>query len=656
MSFPPEFLEEIRLRLPLSGQVGRRVKLTRRGREHSGLCPFHKEKTPSFTVNDDKGFYHCFGCGQHGDVISFLRAVEGLSFPEAVERLAAEAGLEVPEVSREAAERAQRRAGLIEVVEAAAAWFEAQLAGPKGREARDYLASRGLRDETVAEFRLGFAPDERGALAAALKPQGIAIDQLAEAGLVKLPEDRGPDMPPGPTGGQPRDYFFNRIIFPITDRRGRVIAFGGRAMGESKAKYLNSPETPLFHKGRVLYNLAGARQAAHDTGELIVAEGYMDVIALAQAGFRAAVAPLGTAVTEDQIGELWRLVREPLLCLDGDAAGRRAALRAAERTLPVLKPGHSLRFAFLPQGEDPDSFLTQQGAAALRALLDQGIGLASLLWLKETEGKDFGTPERRAGLRQALRKAVEAITDSELREDYRAEMMQRFDAAFRPRGGRGARWQGKAQKSGGSRHPKRFEPTPQGTGQFGLRVPRHGPERLSQRREQLLLALLVHHPGILLEQAEALSTIHLKLPELERLRSALVDFAAQSLSNDSIGLENNESRGLPLDSEGLRCHLSEQGFSRVLDAVLSSEVLIHGRFARPDASTEVAEAGFVHLLSLIRDTQGGGRDEADFRSAVDAGDEEELVRLQTRRKLGQSGESRLAGQDWPEPAGQGDGN
>ena len=382
MAFPPEFLDEIRARVPLAGVVGRRVKLAKRGREHSGLCPFHNEKTPSFTVSEDKGFYHCFGCGAHGDALGFVMRMEGLSFPEAVERLAGEAGLRVPQASPEERAAARRRADLYDVVEAAAAWFEERLAGSEGAEARAYLESRGLRRETVTSFRLGYAPDRRGMLRAALNARGLDNAQLAEAGLIKLPE-APQDAPDAASAGAPRDYFLNRIIFPITDRRGRAIAFGGRALGESRAKYLNSPETPLFHKGRVLYNQARARQAAHDTGELIVCEGYMDVIALGQAGFPAAVAPLGTAITEQQIAVLWRLADEPVLCLDGDQAGRRAGFRAAERALGLLKPGRSLRFAALPEGEDPDSLVRGQGpgraaqgaggrAAAVRAAVAAG--------------------------------------------------------------------------------------------------------------------------------------------------------------------------------------------------------------------------------------------------------------------------------------------
>ena len=402
MAFPPGFLDDVRARTALVGLVGRRVKLVKRGREHTGLCPFHNEKTPSFTVSEEKGFFHCFGCGAHGDAIGFVMRSEGLSFPEAVERLAGEAGLQVPRESPEARAAARRQAGILDVLDAAATWFQEQLQAASGAGARAYLEERGLDAACAGTYRLGYAPDRRGLLRAALNARGLDDAGLAAAGLIKQAED----------GAGPRDYFFNRIIFPITDRRGRVIAFGGRALGESRAKYLNSPETPLFHKSRTLYNLARARQGAHDTGELIVVEGYMDVIALGQAGFPAVVAPLGTAITAEQLAELWRQNEEPILCLDGDAAGWRAALRAAERALPLLRPGRSLRFATLPPGEDPDSLVRGVGSPAMRAVLDAARPMSELIWLMETQGRDLNTPERQAGLIQALDERLRTISDA----------------------------------------------------------------------------------------------------------------------------------------------------------------------------------------------------------------------------------------------------
>ncbi|MEQ8701402.1 MAG: DNA primase, partial [Bauldia litoralis] len=317
MNFTTQFLDELRNRLPVSDLVGRRVKLRKHGREHTGLCPFHNEKSPSFTVNDDKGFFHCFGCGAHGDVIGFAMQTEGLTFPEAVEKLAGMAGLQIPRETPEERARAQRARSLHDANEAAAKWFEKQLRGAQGREALDYLHRRGLSEATIASFRLGYAPDSRDGLKSALMSDGFEEAQLLEAGLLVKPED----------GRASYDRFRGRVIFPINDRRGRPIAFGGRILGDGKPKYLNTSDTPLFHKGRTLYALDRAREAMRETPEVIVTEGYMDVIALWQAGFKGAVAPLGTAVTETQIEELWRLAPEPIPCLDGDEAGRRAAAR-----------------------------------------------------------------------------------------------------------------------------------------------------------------------------------------------------------------------------------------------------------------------------------------------------------------------------------------
>ena len=340
MAFPPHFLDEIRNRVGLATLIGRRVKLARKGGEFTGLCPFHNERTPSFFVNEVKAFYHCFGCGAHGDQFGFIMRTENLSFPEAVERLAGEAGLEVPEMSPEERRQEKTRASLLEVMEAACSFFERSLREPGGQIGADYLAQRGLDAETIARFRLGFAPDSRTALKTALLGESIDEALLVEGGLLIRPED----FKPG-TDSAAYDRFRGRVTFPITDRRGRVIAFGARALKpDQQAKYLNSPDTPLFHKGQVLYNMATAWPAAREEKRLVVAEGYMDVIALVRAGITAAVAPLGTALTESQIGLLWRMDDEPILCFDGDTAGQKAAFRAAERALPLLNPGQSLRF------------------------------------------------------------------------------------------------------------------------------------------------------------------------------------------------------------------------------------------------------------------------------------------------------------------------
>ncbi|MFD2235607.1 DNA primase, partial [Phaeospirillum tilakii] len=422
MAFPPSFLEELRTRLSLVAVVGRRVKLTRKGREHLGLCPFHNEKTPSFTVNEDKGFYHCFGCGAHGDVIAFEMQAGNLGFTEAVERLASEAGLEIPRPTPEAQARERQRAGLHEALEAACAWFEAQLRRPGGAEGLAYLKRRGLTDATIARFRLGWAPDSRDALRSALMSASLPESLLTEAGLLRRPEG----------GGAAFDYFRGRVMFPITDRRGRVIGFGARILGDGQPKYLNSPETPLFHKGGVLFGLALARDAARERGTVVAVEGYMDVIALHQAGFPHAVAPLGTALTESQLEILWRLAPEPILCLDGDAAGQRAMARALERAFPLLKPGQSLRFAVLPAPEDPDSLLRGQGPAAMARVLEQAEPLIEAAWRLETEGRPLDTPERRAGLDRALTERAGTIADDSVRIQYLRAFRDRMWQAFRP--------------------------------------------------------------------------------------------------------------------------------------------------------------------------------------------------------------------------------
>ncbi len=621
MSIPTQFLDEIRARLPLAEVVGRRVRLTKRGREHSGLCPFHNEKSPSFTVSEDKGFFHCFGCGAHGDVIGFVMRSEGLSFPEAVERLAGEAGLQVPVASPEERQRQRRQADVFEALERATAWFEAQLKDRAGAEARRYLEGRGLRPETIAAFRLGFAPDRRGALAAALKAEGVGEALLVEAGLVKPAEGEG----------QPRDYFFNRIVFPITDRRGRTIAFGGRAMNpQSKAKYLNSPDGPVFHKGRVLFNLARARRAAHDTGEIIVAEGYMDVIALAQAGFPAAVAPLGTAVTEAQIETLWRLAPEPVLCLDGDAAGQRAGLRVAERALPLLQPGLSLGFAMLPEGEDPDSLIAREGPEAFRAVLAAARPLSDLLWRKETEGRPLETPERQAGLAARLAKTLEAIRNGELQAAYREDFARRFEAAFGydPWAPPGRRWRRPAPGTGRGARSGRGARAP---GSSAPRLPLPGNLKdlsaLKARQAQQLLATLVNHPSILAEVGEEVAEIRFSARDLEDFRIALLDFAAAQPE---------------LDSDAVKCHLSNQGFSAVLDRLLHRNVYRLAHFAGPDSSYDEARAAVAHILGLYRDREARLEGMKAQRELADEPDAEALARFQAQQRLLKESESQRA--------------
>ncbi len=559
MAFPPQFLDEIRARVPLADVIGRRVRLQKRGKEYLGLCPFHNEKTPSFTVNEDKGFYHCFGCGAHGDVIGFVMQTEGRSFPEAVEDLAARAGLDVPKASPEERAKAKAAESLHAVNEAACAWFEARLRGAEGRAALDYLEGRGLTDDTIARFRLGFAPDGRENLKRHLLEQGVSEELSVEAGLLGTPED----------GRATYDRFRNRVIFPISDRRGRVIAFGGRIMGDGQPKYLNSSDTPIFHKGRVLYGHARAAGPVRQGAPLIVTEGYMDVIALHQAGFEGAVAPLGTAMTESHIEMAWRLTDEPVLCFDGDDAGLRAAARAADRALPILAPGKSLRFAILPRGEDPDSLVRSQGAAAFERVLAAALPMVDMLWQVETRGRALDTPERRAGLRKDLLARASRIAERSVQDYYRAEFDRRLDKLY----GRGREWGGERRRGRG------WRPVEEGA---GLRSTGNV-DVLELRHRQALLAAAINHPELLDAFGEELGAFDLPPGELDTLRQELLKCEA-----------------LGLDSDKLSSHLKAIGFSAVLDRLMTRDVYELAPFAAPWASLDEAMRGWRHLYGIFR--------------------------------------------------------
>jgi DNA primase len=521
-------LDEFKARLPLVEIVARRVRLTRRGHEHVGLCPFHREKTPSFTVSESKGFYHCFGCQQHGNAIDFVMATEGVDFGEAVARLAELFGLPLP--WRAASRGPAPDQTLLAANEAAARWFAGRLGMASGAEAAAYLDRRGVDRATIERFGLGYAPPGRTALKDALLAEGYAEPQLIAAGLLVQPED-----------GAAYDRFRHRVTFPIHDRRGRVIAFGGRALGDAQAKYLNSPETALFHKGEVLYGLALARDAVRARGTVIVAEGYMDVIALAQAGLGHAVAPLGTAITEAQLGLLWQLADEPIVCLDGDDAGLRAAGRLIERALPVLKPGKSLRFALLPAGHDPDSALRTWGRESLAARLDEAMGLAEFLWSIETRGVNMASVERRAALDRRLRDLAGRIGDRDLGRRFLEAMVKRMRVAF-----------ASADPPRRAARSPLAAPSDRGVGAARLRSPRLADPEGAVERE--LLGPIVVHPELLGEVEEELAAEEFAQPELERLRRGIVSWYG----------EHGD-----LDLGGLRAHLTEVGFASLVNQLTS---------------------------------------------------------------------------------------
>ena len=591
MAFTPQFLDELRLRTGLADLVGKRVRLSRKGQEHSGLCPFHKEKTPSFTLNEEKGFYHCFGCGAHGSAIDFVMNMDGLSFPEAVERLAQDAGLEVPVDTPQERERSRQRQTLYDVMEAATAYFEQMLRMPEGRAALDYLRSRELDDATIAKFRLGFAPDGRGALKTALRRLDITDEQMIAAGLLIQPEDEGRES---------FDRFRDRVIFPISDKRNRIIAFGGRIMaGEDEkkaAKYLNSPETAIFHKGHVLYNLSNAARASRDNGTVIVTEGYMDVIALSRAGFENAVAPLGTALTEEQIAELWKTVREPVLCFDGDNAGARAQSRAAERALALLKPGYALRFATLPAGEDPDSLIATQGAAAMADLIARAEPLSEVLWRLETGGRLPKTPEQRASIQKALEDHARRIADPTVRAHFSKDFKDRI-------------WASSGHGRGGRGNEKHAPTMSFGSGvASGTRIDAH------TLHERILIATLLGHPGLFDEVGERLGTVSFSAPGLDNLRQEVLKTLA----------------GEPgLDSEGVRRHLKENGYSEILDFVWGPKVFENAFFAKPGTDIETALEGWEETYALYKNTDLGIEIQEERERLLDDWSSENVNRLKT---------------------------
>ncbi|MEQ8601831.1 MAG: DNA primase [Marivibrio sp.] len=595
MAFPPGFLDDIRARISLVGLVGRRVQLKQKGRgDWWGISPFTNEKTPSFHVVEDKGFFHCFSTGEHGDHFSWLMKTEGLQFPEAVERLAEEAGLEVPKASPQERERAEKRKSLYEVMGFAVAWYERQLRAPAGREALAYLRGRGLSEETIARFSLGYAPGDKATLKEDAEKAGIPLDALIEVGLYRKGDAGRPAYP----------LFRERVMFPIADARGRWIAFGGRFMGDAKAKgigkYINSPDTALFDKSRTLFNLGEAREAARqEKTDLLVAEGYMDVIALAQAGFDAAVAPLGTAVTEEQIALLWRAADEPVMCLDGDEAGGRAALRAAERAMPQLAPGKSLRFAFLPPGEDPDSLIARDGAAAMRAVVEAAKPLSQVLWESERDRGPYDTPERRADLESRLKRLAGGIENETVKKQYfRAFNDRLWELARRQQrpahkgpGGRGGWAGGPGGRSGRGGRPS-FPPSsaPHAAEPMGRALMGQA-QGLSRRQQQVALATLANHPSLIEEFDEALDRFTFDA-DLDKVRRGLQKLAAS---------------GGPLDSTAVRDHFMQVGDESALRLVGDARLYQLARQARPEAPLDEARAALDHIL-LIR-TQGALRSE-----------------------------------------------
>ncbi|MGB3418732.1 MAG: DNA primase [Mesorhizobium sp.] len=537
MRFVPAFLDEIRDRVPISSVIGTRVSWDRKKTNASrgdywACCPFHGEKSPSFHCEDKKGRYHCFGCGVSGDHFRFLTELDGLNFPEAVERIAEMAGVAMPARDEQAEEREKQRASLTDVMEMAASFFEERLHSADGARARAYLRERGLSPATQAAFRLGYSPDSRNALKEHLAAKGVGKAEIEACGLVVF----GEDVPVS------YDRFRDRVMFPIPDSRGRIIAFGGRALSsDAPAKYLNSPETELFHKGNVLYNFVRARKALAKAGPngggvVIAVEGYMDVIALAQAGFDNVVAPLGTALTENQMELLWRMSGEPVLCFDGDQAGLKAAWRAADLMLPAIQPGRSARFALLPDGKDPDDLVKGDGPDGFRSVLDEARPLADLLWMRETAGGVFDTPERRAELEKRLRELAGRIQDESVRFHYNQDMRERVHSFFgasrgggRDRGGRGGKDTGQRGRFSRAGQAGGRTPITESLGRSAL-VKRSG--EVMSVREATIIVALVNHPMLIDENFAHVEFLDLANADLRKLHALLLDAMAHDMAND----------------------------------------------------------------------------------------------------------------------------
>ena len=626
-TFPPSFLEEIRNRLPLSGIVGGRLRLVRAGREFKGCCPFHNEKTPSFYVNDDKQFFHCFGCGAHGDVIGFTMRHGGQSFPEAVETLAAQAGLSMPRDTPVEREKYDEEKKLLQLLDGVTAWFEEQLFSPQGREALAYLRKRGLNDEAIRRFRLGYAPNDGQSLLKKMTTEGYTLAELAVVGLAKKAEERNDYF----------SFFRNRVMFPVGDRRGRTVAFGARILGEGEPKYLNSPDHVLFHKGRLLYGLSRARTALAQGQPIIVVEGYMDVIALVEAGYSGAVAPLGTALTDDQLQILWKLLpppenREagrdysPILCFDGDNAGLRAAARTAERALPLLTAAQTLRLATITGAKDPDELIRQSGKAAFDSLLKQALPMIDVLWNLSLTGRAMRTPEDRAAFSAVLKQRVAQIKDDSLRELYRNEFAKRINDAF------GWKPQAFQKQQGGRTGWKSNAPAP-------FLEARRAPLKGQRQIERILLALVINHPDLFDEFGEGFAQLDFQTAEFETLRQRVIDHLSQT--HDTPPTPDELRRHLS-DPESENPYTHDQGAS-ILDELLSPATYTHAKAARPDATPQDAREAWLSLWKKLEQD----KTKADYESARalyrDQPTEDNLRRMEALRiQMTQFSEERTA--------------
>ncbi|WP_295947450.1 DNA primase [uncultured Bartonella sp.] len=625
MRFSPDFLDEIRARLPISTVVGQRVNFDPKKSNVSrgdfwGCCPFHGEKTPSFHCEDRKGRYHCFGCGVSGDIFTFVTEIDGIPFPEAVERLANQAGVRMPARDKDAERQEKIKKDLYDVMVLASAFFQNKLKSQEGNFARSYLEERQMPKAMIDRFHIGFSPDARNALKDALIAKDISLKQMEDCGLVVAAED----------GSAPYDRFRNRIMFPIADLRGRIVAFGGRAMDKNvRAKYLNSPETVLFHKGKMLYNAAIARKAAQPKAQeaakpIYVVEGYMDVIAMAKAGVDTAVAPLGTALTEDQIGLLWRMTPDPVFCFDGDEAGVHAAFRAAERILPILKAGVSARFILLPDGKDPDDIVKTGGSDSLKVELSKSIPLAELLWRKYTFGQQFETPEARAALEREIKSVIFTIKDESLRHYYLQDLRDRLRNLFRPAFFKNNGKNGKNYRGNRNTNTIGGGPSPSLANSNLVK----NSASFIPLREAAILMTLASHPELWYEDFETLAKLELQNPALIGLHRAMLEIMGEWQPNDADAMMKllkqkgqeqilNRIHGM-LKNLGFRCAFAEAPIEDAREALKQAVYLhlrahnLHKRLR--DIEAELLEKSDSGMFTLLGDVKA----ELEKTEAVEA--------------------------------------
>ncbi len=636
MRFPPQFLDQVRARVNLSSVIGRHVQWDRR-KTNAGkgdfwaCCPFHTEKSPSFHADDRKGRYYCFGCKASGDIFTFLVEKEGAPFYEAVERLAGEAGLPVPQLTEEEVKREETRASLYDVMEMAAKLFQQELQSSHGALARGYLSDRGLTPAIQKEFSIGYARDDRGWLRNEMSSKGIDLDQMIESGMVI----GGDDIPVA------YDRFRDRVMFPIRDGRGRVIAFGGRALkNDVSAKYLNSPETPIFQKGEQLYNFDKARQPAHKNSNIVVVEGYVDVIAMHRAGILEAVAPMGTALTEQQLALIWRTVPEPVMCFDGDGAGLKAAYRALDLAMPRLAPGHSLRFVFLPEGKDPDDLLKAEGPDALKAAVAAAESLVDVLWRRALSQNDRASPERKAAFEKDLRMQVAGITDESVRRHYLDELRDRFDKLRQAERGVANSYGTRGRGQGGFQ--PRVSPSGRKLRPWEVAMPasnvlknaarRVGNEDATDQRAQMILLTFINHPQLLHEFWDEFSALDLANQSLDSVRTQILDGSAS---------EEN------LETAALRTHLTTRGFGDVLGRLEEQAQRLNEWFLGPAAAADDARTGLRQMFALHRKSITLGRElkaaEAAFASEPTENNLNALVAVRDQLLSTLGSEARIAG-------------